>query len=88
MRGLNKLRISANISPQAENRATTLSLQPDRQAARSTGKLMTFGPDDPAPIDVENVWAELAAMGAADFLPEGIPNDPPAEPDPSLCFDD
>jgi antitoxin VapB len=49
---------------------------------------MTYGPEGPAPIDVEKVWAKLAAMGAACFLPEGILDDPPAEPDPTVCFDD
>jgi len=35
-----------------------------------------------------DAWrAKLDAMGAADFLPEGAPEDPPSEPDDSISFD-
>ena len=40
------------------------------------------------PIDLEKWGAELDALGAKDFLPEGIPDEPPAEPDPRVFFDD
>jgi antitoxin VapB len=39
-------------------------------------------------VDVEALWAELDAMGARDFLPEGLPEDPPVEPDPREFFDE
>ncbi|MBX9646789.1 MAG: AbrB/MazE/SpoVT family DNA-binding domain-containing protein [Xanthobacteraceae bacterium] len=32
------------------------------------------------PIDFDKFWAELDALGAADFLPDGVPDEPPAEP--------
>ena len=38
-------------------------------------------------FDVEAWRAKLDAMGAADFLPEGAPEDPPSEPDDSISFD-
>ena len=40
------------------------------------------------PIDLDKFWAELDALGARDFLPEGIPDEAPAEPDPRVFFDE
>ena len=39
------------------------------------------------PIDVEALWAELDALGARDFLPDGLPDDPPLMPDDDISFD-
>jgi antitoxin VapB len=33
------------------------------------------------PIDLEKFWAELDALGARDFLPDGVSDEPLAEPD-------
>ena len=38
-------------------------------------------------VDVEALFARLDALGARDFLVEGLPDDPPVEPDPSISFD-
>jgi antitoxin VapB len=35
------------------------------------------------PIDLEAWFARLDELGAGDFLPDGIPDDPPAEPRPA-----
>ena len=40
------------------------------------------------PVDVEAWFARLDALGARDFLPDGIPDDPPAKPDPRIFFDE
>jgi antitoxin VapB len=40
------------------------------------------------PIDFDKFWAELDALGAREFLPDGIPDDPPLEPDPRVFFDE
>ena len=40
------------------------------------------------PIDLDAWFARLDELGARDFLPEGIPDDPPAEPDPRVFFDE
>jgi antitoxin VapB len=40
------------------------------------------------PVDLDKFWAELDALGAKDFLPGGIPDEPPAEPDPCAFFDE
>jgi antitoxin VapB len=40
------------------------------------------------PIDLDKFWAELDTLGARDFLPDGIPDDPPVEPDPRVFFDE
>jgi antitoxin VapB len=42
----------------------------------------------PPPIDIEEWFARLDELGARDFLPDGIPDDPPAEPDPRVFFDE
>jgi antitoxin VapB len=39
------------------------------------------------PIDIEAWFARLDELGARDFLSDGIPDDPPAEPDPRVFFD-
>jgi hypothetical protein len=44
-------------------------------------------PIEKRPIDPDEIWAKLDALGARDFLPDGIPDDPPAEPDPRIFFD-
>lgn len=40
------------------------------------------------PINFDKFWTELDAMGARDFLPDGIPDDPPVEPDPRIFIDE
>jgi len=40
------------------------------------------------PLDVDALWAKLDAMGAANFFPDGPPDDPPAKPDPRKFFDE
>jgi antitoxin VapB len=40
------------------------------------------------PVDLDKFWAELDALGAKDFLPDGIPDEAPAEPDPRVFFDE
>jgi antitoxin VapB len=39
------------------------------------------------PFDTEAWFARLDELGARDFLPDGIPEDPPLEPDPRIFFD-
>lgn len=39
-------------------------------------------PKPPLQIDVEAWFARLDELGARDFLPDGIPDDMPMEPDP------
>ncbi len=38
--------------------------------------------------EIAAVWAKIDALGGRDFLPDGIPDDPPAEPDPRVFFDE
>ena len=40
------------------------------------------------PFDAEAWFARLDELGARDFLPDGIPDDPPVEPDPRKFFDE
>jgi antitoxin VapB len=51
------------------------------------GDKVILEPMEKAPFDVEAWRARLDALGAADFLTEGIPEDPPVEPDDSISFD-
>jgi len=52
------------------------------------GEKVILEPLKKRPVDLEKFWAELDALGARDFLPEGAPEDPPAEPDPRVFFDE
>jgi antitoxin VapB len=45
-------------------------------------------PIEKPPIDFDKFWARLDALGAKDYLPDGIPDDPPVEPDPRVFFDE
>ena len=42
----------------------------------------------PTEAEIEAWFAKLDALGARDFLPEGIPDDRPTEPDPRVFFDE
>ena len=42
--------------------------------------------EERASFDADAFWAKLDALGARDFLPEGLPDDPPLEPD-EFSFD-
>ncbi|HXO69510.1 MAG TPA: AbrB/MazE/SpoVT family DNA-binding domain-containing protein [Bradyrhizobium sp.] len=52
------------------------------------GDKVILEPIAKAPIDFDKFWAELDALGARDFLPDGIPEDPPLEPDRRVFFDE
>jgi antitoxin VapB len=45
------------------------------------GDKVILEPMEPAPIDVDALWATLDAMGARDFLTEGLPEDEPVKPE-------
>jgi antitoxin VapB len=40
------------------------------------------------PVDLAKFWAKLDALGARDYLPDGIPDDPPVEPDRRVFLDE
>ena len=40
------------------------------------------------PFDAEAWFARLDELGGRDFLPDGIPDEAPAEPDPRAFFDE
>ena len=40
------------------------------------------------PVDLDKIWAELDALGASDFLPDGIPDEAPVKPDPRVFYDE
>ena len=40
------------------------------------------------PFDAEAWFARLDELGGRDFLPDGIPDDPPVEPDPRVFFEE
>lgn len=52
------------------------------------GDKVILEPIKKKPIDFAKFWAELDALGARDFLPDGIPDDPPVQPDPRKFFDE
>jgi antitoxin VapB len=52
------------------------------------GDKVILEPMDKPPFDAEAWFARLDELGGRDFLPEGIPDDPPVEPDPRVFFDE
>ncbi|SFJ83362.1 antitoxin VapB [Bosea sp. OK403] len=50
------------------------------------GDKVILEPMEKPPIDLDRFWAELDAMGAKGFLPEGLPEDAPVDPDPRVFF--
>ncbi|MBI1869301.1 MAG: AbrB/MazE/SpoVT family DNA-binding domain-containing protein [Methylocystis sp.] len=51
------------------------------------GDKVILEPMEKPPFDVEAWRKKLDALGAKDFLPEGLPDDPPLTPDDSISFD-
>jgi antitoxin VapB len=43
---------------------------------------------DKPPFDAEAWFARLDELGGREFLPDGIPDDPPVQPDPRVFFDE
>ena len=52
------------------------------------GDKVILEPMTKPPLDLEAFWAKLDALGARDFLPDGVPDDTPLEPDPRIFFDE
>jgi len=51
------------------------------------GRKVILEPLDPPPFDAASWRTRLDALGAADFLPEGAPEDPPVPPETAPRFD-
>ncbi|QGM97026.1 antitoxin [Methylocystis parvus] len=51
------------------------------------GDKVILEPLESEPFDVDAWRLRLDALGAKDFLPEGIPDDQPLRPDESISFD-
>ncbi len=51
------------------------------------GDKVILEPMEKPAFDVEAWWAKLDALGARDFLPDGLPDDPPLTPDHAVSFD-
>jgi antitoxin VapB len=51
------------------------------------GDKVILEPMEKPPFDVEAWRARLDALGAADFLPDGLPDEPPLEPDDTISLD-
>jgi antitoxin VapB len=51
------------------------------------GDKVILEPMKKQPFDAEAWFALLDELGGRDFLPDGIPDDPPLEPDPRIFFD-
>jgi antitoxin VapB len=51
------------------------------------GDKVILEPLEKPPFDVKAWRAKLDALGAADFLPDGLPDEAPIEPDDTISFD-
>ena len=52
------------------------------------GNKVVLEPMDKQAFDPEAWFARLDELGGRDFLPDGLPEDPPAEPDPRVFVDE
>ena len=52
------------------------------------GDKVILEPIKKEPFDIEAWFARLDEFGGRDFLPEGIPDELPAKPDPRVFFDE
>jgi antitoxin VapB len=52
------------------------------------GEKVILEPLKEHPFDAEAWFARLDELGGRDFLPEDIPDEAPAEPDPRVFFDE
>ena len=55
---------------------------------RRSGDEVILAPIKKPAVDLDKFWAELDALGAKDFLPDGVPQDPPLEADQRVFFDE
>jgi len=62
--------------------------QPEHKFGSRGGYPMSKALEQAAPLDVGALWAKLDTMGGRDFFPDGLPEDPPVEPDPRKFFDE
>lgn len=51
------------------------------------GEKVILEPIEKPPFDVQAWRAKLDALGARDFLPDGLPDDLPLAPDEDISFD-
>ncbi len=51
------------------------------------GDKVILEPLHSVPFDVDAMWAKLDALGARDFLPDGLPDDPPLNSEDDISFD-
>jgi antitoxin VapB len=52
------------------------------------GDKVILEPIKKEPFDVDAWFERLDALGGRDFLPEGMPDEAPAEPDPRVFFEE
>jgi antitoxin VapB len=52
------------------------------------GDKVILEPMEKPAFDVDAWYAQLDALGARDFLPGGLPDDPPVAPDPKKFFEE
>jgi antitoxin VapB len=52
------------------------------------GDKVVLEPMEKPPFDAEAWFARLDELGGRDFLPDGLPEDPPLKPDPRVFFDE
>jgi hypothetical protein len=64
-----------------------LTLAEDEAVSNLFDKVIPEPPKKP-PFDAEAWFARLDELGGRDFLPHGVSDDAPAEPDPRVYFDE
>ena len=68
--------------------AQEIPLRGQRSTHSKVGNKVILEPLQTQPFDAAAWFARLDELGARDFLPDGLPDDPPVEPDPRKFFDE
>ncbi|WP_051379429.1 hypothetical protein [Bradyrhizobium murdochi] len=63
------------------------AVHPEDEAVSEAHKVIPEAPKKP-PFNADAWFARLDEFGGRDFLPEGISDEPPAERDPRVFFDE
>ncbi|MEH2530460.1 antitoxin VapB [Bradyrhizobium sp. AZCC 1588] len=63
------------------------TFHPEDKAVSEVHKVIPEAPKKP-PFYADAWFARLDEFGGRDFLPNGIPDEPPSEPDPRVFFDE
>ena len=85
--GVSTAKIFMHGRSQAVRLPKEFRFQGNEVRVSKVGDKVILEPMEKGPFDAKAFWAKLDALGARDFLPEGLQNDAPLPADDSIAFD-